>query len=223
MCVQHPTVKTNANHKSSRITNNHQTSPQIAQMVLITWLHSWGRETGYVVCSGTGYPGLESYWGIPKFPTFVTAAEDRTGRRASMTPVRKASKRNTCVMYGRWAQRIPGPMYMRLNLENTKYHNVLHIIFFFMLFSQESPDRGGKKWVPWFKQFEVLKCSFSLQKTTTFQNGAVLYVHLYWTRLLALPGTVDILGLSLWPAICTIKGARKAASAMPNGLAAHVD
>lgn len=63
---------------------------------------------------------------------------------------------------------------------------VLHIIFFFMLSSQESPDRGGKKWVPWFKQFEVLKCSFSLQKTTTFQNGAVLYVHLYWTRLLVI-------------------------------------
>lgn len=29
-------------------------------------------------------------------------------------------------------------------------------------------------------------------------------------------------GLSLWPASCT-KGARKAASAMPNSLAAHVD
>lgn len=139
MCVQHPTVKSNANHKSSQITNNHQTSPQIAQMVLITWLHSSGRETGYVVCSERvprvgillGYPFGYPFEHCP-CPTFVTAAEDRTGRRASMTPVRKASKRNTCVMYGRWAQRIPGPMYMRLNLENTKYHNVLlcYISFF---------------------------------------------------------------------------------------------
>ena len=90
-----------------------------------------------------------------------------TGRRASMTPVRKASKRNTCVMYGRWDQRIPGPMYMRLNQENTKYHNVLHIIFFLhALFSGISRQR--QKWVPWFKQTSFSKrCSAVCTSTET--------------------------------------------------------